>query len=103
MTLTGKWKITAKTPLGAMNLIADFVADEAAGTFTGTATNEADGKVYEVANGKLDGNRIDYDMIIRFGIIPFNFHLNGEFFEDGTCTGVGKAAKMQGTYEGYKL
>lgn len=103
MTLTGKWKITATTPLASMNLIADFVADEAAGTFTGTATNEANGAVYEVVNGKLDGNAIDYDMIIRFGIIPFNFHLNGHFYEDGTCDGVGKAAKMQGSYKGYKL
>ena len=103
MTLTGKWKITAKIPLGKMNLTADFVADEAAGTFTGTATNDADGAVYQVANGKLDGNHIDYDMVIRFGIIPFNFPLSGEFFEDGTCKGVGRAAKMQGSYEGYKL
>ena len=103
MTLTGKWKISAKIPLGKMELVADFVADEEAGTFTGTATNQADGAVYQVANGKLDGNNIDYDMVIRFGIIPFNFHLNGQFFEDGTCTGVGQAAKMKGTYEGYKL
>ena len=103
MTLTGKWKITAKTPLGSLDLVADFVADEANGTFTGTATNQANGGVYEVANGQLDGNAIDYDMVIHFGIIPFNFHLNGHFYEDGTCDGVGSAAKMKGTYEGYKL
>ena len=103
MTLTGKWKITANTPLGSLDLVADFVADEANGTFTGTATNQANGGVYEVADGKLDGNTIDYDMVIHFGIIPFNFHLNGHFYEDGTCDGVGSAAKMKGTYEGYKL
>ena len=34
--LTGKWKITAHTPLGEMDLVADFAASEDAATFTGS-------------------------------------------------------------------
>ena len=34
--LTGKWKIVAKTPLGEMDLVADFAASEDAATFTGS-------------------------------------------------------------------
>jgi len=42
-------------------------------------------------------------MVIKFGLVPFNFHLEGDFTDDGKCTGEGKALKMEGTYEGYKL
>ena len=101
--LTGKWKITAHTPLGEMTLIADFVADEATSTFTGRVYDEGNKKYYEVSNGTLNGNHISYDMIIKFGLVPFNFHLEGEYFEDGTCRGEGKAMKMEGSYEGYKI
>ena len=34
--LTGKWKIVAKTPLGEMDLVADFKASDDATTFTGS-------------------------------------------------------------------
>lgn len=101
--LTGKWKITAHTPLGEMDLVADFAASEDEQTFTGSVFDEKNEKTYEVQNGVLSGNHISYDMMIKFGIIPFNFHLEGEYFEDGTCRGEGKALKMEGTYEGYKI
>ena len=101
--LTGKWKITARTPMGEMQLIADFKADEARPAFTGSVFDERTKKTYGVSNGVLNGNHISYDMLIKFGLIPFNFHLEGEFFEDGSCKGVGKALKMEGSYEGYKL
>jgi len=42
-------------------------------------------------------------MTIRFGLVPFSFHLEGAYFEDGTCKGVGKAMKMEVAYEGYKI
>ena len=38
--LTGKWKIVAKTPLGEMDLVADFAASEDATTFTGSVFDE---------------------------------------------------------------
>lgn len=101
--LTGKWSITATTPLGKMNLIADFTAAEDGKTFTGTVQDQGNGKIYEVQNGTMNDHQIAYDMAIRFGLVPFNFHLEGEYSDDGTCHGEGKALKMEGTYEGYKL
>ncbi|HOZ72543.1 MAG TPA: hypothetical protein PK179_08520 [Spirochaetales bacterium] len=101
--LTGKWKIKASTPMGTMALIADFAANEPGTAFTGSVADEGNGKIYEVSNGVIDGNKIAYDMTIRFGLIPFNFHLEGTFAEDGTCKGVGKAMKMEASYEGRKL
>jgi len=101
--LTGKWNITAHSPLGDMHLVADFVVDEATSTFTGTVFDEGFKKTYNVSNGVVADHHISYDMIIKFGIIPFNFHLEGDFKDDGTCTGEAKAAKMTGTYEGYKV
>lgn len=101
--LTGKWKITAHSPLGDMPLLADFTADESTGTFTGSVYDEGNKKTYGVSNGVVTDHHIAYDMLIKFGIIPFSFHLEGDFFDDGTCNGVAKAMKMQGTYEGYKI
>lgn len=101
--LTGKWKITAKTPLGEMDLVADFTASEDEKTFTGNVFDEKNNKTYEVQNGVLNDHHISYDMIIKFGLVPFNFHLEGDYSDDGTCRGEGKALKMEGTYEGYKL
>jgi len=101
--LTGKWRIKASTPMGTMALIADFAANETGTTFTGSVADEGNGKIYEVSNGVIDGTHIAYDMTIRFGLIPFNFHLEGAYFDDGTCKGVGKAMKMEVTYEGHKL
>lgn len=101
--LTGKWKIRATTPMGTMALIADFTATEPGTAFTGSVLDEGNGKTYEVANGVIDGTSIAYDMTIRFGLIPFNFHLEGAYFDDGTCKGVGKAMRMEVTYEGHKL
>ena len=42
--LTGKWKITAHTPLGEMDLVADFAASEDAATFTGSVFDEKNNK-----------------------------------------------------------
>lgn len=101
--LTGKWKIVATTALGTMDLVADFKASEDATTFTGSVFDEKNNKTYEVMNGVLNDYHISYDMVIKFGLIPFNFHLEGEYTDDGKCHGEGKAMKMEGTYEGYKL
>ena len=101
--LTGKWKITAKTPLGEMNLVADFAANEDATAFTGSVFDENNNKTYEVMNGVLNDHHISYNMVIKFGLVPFNFHLEGDYTDDGKCSGEGKALKMEGTYEGYKL
>lgn len=100
--LTGKWKITAHSPLGDMHLVADFTANED-GTFTGSVFDEAHNKTYGVSNGVITDHHISYDMLIKFGLIPFQFHLEGDFTDEGTCTGVAKAMKMEGTYEGYKI
>ena len=101
--LTGKWKIVATTALGTMDLVADFKASEDATTFTGSVFDEKNNKTYEVMNGVLNDHHISYDMVIKFGLFPFNFHLEGEYTDGGKCHGEGKAMKMEGTYEGYKL
>lgn len=101
--LTGKWNITARTALGDMHLIADFLASDDEKTFTGQVTDQGNGRQYEVQNGVIEDHHIAYDMAIKFGIVPFNFHLEGVYTDDGTCHGEGKALKMEGTYEGYKM
>ncbi len=101
--LTGKWKIVAHSPLGDMALTADFVVDESTSTFTGSVYDEGNKKTYGVSNGVINDHHISYDMLIKFGLIPFSFHLEGDFKDDGTCTGEAKAMKMTGTYEGYKV
>ena len=47
--LTGKWKIVAKTPLGEMDLVADFAASEDATTFTGSVFDEKQKKTVDTA------------------------------------------------------
>lgn len=101
--LTGKWQITAHSPLGDMKLLADFTVNEEDSTFTGSVFDQGNNKTYQVSNGVVNDHHISYDMNIKFGIIPFSFHLEGDFKDDGTCTGEAKAMKMTGTYEGYKV
>lgn len=101
--LQGKWKITAKAMGITMNLLADMVVSEDEKTFGGTVLDEKSKNVYPIEQGVLEGNTIKYVITIKFGLIPFTFNMEGQFFEDNTCTGSAKAGRMEGQYTGTKV
>jgi len=100
--LNGKWEILAKTPLGDMAMVATMNVNEDGATFQGSAEYKGQNLILE--NGKVSGNAISYELVMKLGIIPMRFALNGTFNEaDWTCEGVAKALKMECTYTGKKV
>ena len=55
-TIDGRWKLVAKTPMGAQESTADLKAD--GGALTGTVS--AQGNTLPIKDGKIDGDTISY-------------------------------------------
>lgn len=100
--LNGKWDIVATTPLGQMQMIATMNVNDDGKTFEGSATYQ--GQALTLENGRVDGNTIDYELVMKLGIVPMRFVLHGTFNEaDWTCEGIAKALKMECSYTGKKI
>jgi hypothetical protein len=76
---TGKWSATIQGPQGDFTLTFDLKADGA--TLTGTTGNDFAGDV-PIANGKVAGDSISFDVTFDFGGNAATFHYKGEVGAD---------------------
>lgn len=72
--IDGKWKGSIDTPMGPIEVGFSFKADGTA--LTGTTTGP-DGMEVKITNGKIDGDKITFDVAIDFGGMPFTINYSG--------------------------
>ena len=102
--LEGKWLIVAKSPLGDMKMEADMIVNSDDNTFTGSVYDTDSKKTYSLENGVVDGNKITYTIVMKWGLIPVKFFLEGTYNQDDwTCEGIARAMKMECSYYGNKI
>lgn len=70
----GKWTGSIDTPMGAIPIAFNFKADGA--TLTGSMSG-ADGGEFPIRNGKVDGNRISFNVSVDFGGMSLDFTYTG--------------------------
>lgn len=73
--IDGKWSGSLETPQGSIQVGFSFKADGA--TLTGTSTGP-DGAEMKINNGKVNGNKVSFDVMIDFGGMPFTISYTGE-------------------------
>ena len=73
--IDGKWAGSLDTPNGAVNLYFTFKADAAA--LTGTMTGP-DGAEIKIADGKVNGNKVSFNVTVDFGGMPLMLAYTGE-------------------------
>lgn len=73
--IDGKWSGGIDTPNGAVNISFTFKADGK--TLTGTTTGP-DGSESKIADGKIDGNKLSFNVTVDFGGMPFTIAYTGE-------------------------
>ncbi len=72
--IDGKWAGSLDSPNGPITIGFTFKADGAA--LTGTTTGP-DGMETKISNGKIEGNKISFDVAIDFGGMPFTISYTG--------------------------
>ena len=72
--IDGKWTGSLDSPNGPIQLGFTFKADGA--ILTGT-TIGPDGMELKITNGKIDGNKISFDVAVDFGGMPFTIAYTG--------------------------
>jgi len=70
----GKWTGSLDTPMGAVQVGFTFKADGA--TLTGTSTGP-DGGDIAIKNGKIDGNKVSFNVSIDFGGMSLELNYTG--------------------------
>ena len=73
--IDGKWAGSLDTPNGAVTVAFNFKADGT--TLTGTTTGP-DGAESKIADGKVNGNKVSFNVTIDFGGMPFTIAYTGE-------------------------
>lgn len=72
--IDGKWSGSVDTPNGAITIGYSFKADGS--TLTGTMTGP-DGAEIKIAGGKLDGNKLSFNVTLDFGGMPIMMAYTG--------------------------
>jgi hypothetical protein len=72
--IDGKWKGNIDTPMGPIEVAFNFKADGS--TLSGTTTGP-DGMEVKITNGKIEGDKITFDVAIDFGGMPFTINYTG--------------------------
>lgn len=102
--LEGQWEIVADSPVGKLEMLATMHVAENEQTFQGEVFVKSMNKTVPLENGTINGNEINYEVAMKFGLIPMRFKLQGTFnTEDWTCQGVARALKMECAYTGKKV
>ena len=70
----GKWSASLDTPMGAIPIAFTFKADGA--VLTGTSTGP-DGGDIAIKDGKIDGNKISFNVSIDFGGMALELNYTG--------------------------
>jgi hypothetical protein len=73
--IDGKWSGGIETPNGAITIGYTFKADGA--SLTGTMTGP-DGAELKIADGKISGNKVSFNVTIDFGGMPFTLAYTGD-------------------------
>ena len=73
--IDGKWTGSLDTPGGPAEINYTFKADGK--TLTG-ATTTPDGKAVPIKDGKIDGKKLSFILILDFGAGPTTFNITGE-------------------------
>ena len=72
--IAGTWKGSMETPMGSMQSTIVLQADGA--TLTGSV--KTDMFEAKIANGKLDGNKVSFEINIDFGKLAYEGTLDGD-------------------------
>jgi len=75
----GKWSGSLDTPMGAIPMVFSFKADGAA--LTGSQTGPDGGEI-PIKNGKVDGNKISFNVTIDVGGMALDFAYTGSVSGD---------------------
>ena len=75
----GKWSASLDTPMGAIPIAFTFKADGA--TLNGSMTGPDGGEI-PIKNGKIDGNKISFNVSIDFGGMALDFAYTGAVSPD---------------------
>lgn len=90
--VTGKWNVSAKTPMGTMKFVFDMTAEGNA--LTGTVTFQ--GNASEITNGTINGNEFSFSTRLQTPMGVKATDIVGTADEDSLS---GKATvKMMGTH-----
>ena len=73
--IDGKWAGNIETPMGPIMVGYTFKADGA--MLTGSTTGP-DGMDIKITNGKVDGNKVSFDVELDFGGMPIKMSYTGE-------------------------
>jgi hypothetical protein len=71
----GKWSGSIDTPNGAVNIGFNLKAEGT--TLTGTTTGP-DGMDVKISDGKVDGNKVSFNVTLDFGGMPLTIAYTGE-------------------------
>ncbi len=72
--IDGKWSGSVDTPNGAVTVGYSLKADGA--TLNGTMTGP-DGAEIKIADGKIDGNKLSFNVTLEFGGMPLTLAFTG--------------------------
>jgi hypothetical protein len=72
--VTGAWKGTMDAPMGAMDITANLKAD---GNAVTGALNFMD-NYHNIEHGKLDGDKISFELNLEFGTIAYKGSVSGD-------------------------
>jgi len=75
----GKWSGSIDTPMGAIPIEFNFKADGA--TLTGSMGGPDGGQI-PIKNGKIDGNKISFNVSVDFGGMTLDFVYTGSLSGD---------------------
>ncbi len=73
--IDGKWSGSLDTPGGAVEIAFSFKAD---GTALAGTTTGPDGMESKISDGKIDGNKLSFNVTIDFGGMPITIAYTGE-------------------------
>jgi len=73
--VSGTWKGTAETPMGAQ--VNTFVLKADGNKLTGTISNDMQGS-QQIAGGKIDGDKVSFSVTTDFGVITYVGTVKGD-------------------------
>lgn len=99
--LTGKWDVVVHTFIGDQFAFHNLNVDGE--NLTGTVTDKGNGSEAEVTEGKVNGNKFNYEFKIKIPIGNLKFKIEGEILEDGTIKGISKNAMGKFEFTGVRV
>lgn len=99
--VAGKWDMVVHTFLGDQFAIHEFIVN--GDVLTGKVTDKGNGAQSEITDGKVDGDKFEYEFKIKIPIGNLKFHMTGEYVADGTIKGISKNAMGKFNFEATRM